>query len=44
MRERELKKKFDLDGIETEWEDETFPEDKLLRTLHNDHQKKENRV
>lgn len=33
MREKELKKGFDLDEIEMKWEDEDFPEDRLLGTL-----------
>ncbi len=33
MRDKELKKGFDLDEIEMKWEDEVFPEDKLLGVL-----------
>jgi len=29
----ERKKEFDLDEIDMKWEDEVFPEDKMLKTL-----------
>lgn len=33
MEEKELKKEFDLDEIDMKWEDEVFPEEKMLGTL-----------
>ena len=40
MKEKDFKKGFDLDDIDMKWEDEVFPEDKLLGALINSNEKK----
>lgn len=40
-KEPKLKKDFDLDEVDTKWEDEVFPEDKMLGKLAVEKEKKE---
>ena len=40
MEKKDLKKEFDLDEIDMKWEDEVFPEEKMLGTLALSEEKK----